>query len=51
MGNLIKKNLHHTMKFATSLLLATSTAALKLRLRDGPYNNLYNYCVDIDGVK
>ena len=37
------------MKFATSLLLATSTAALKLRLREGPNKNLFDYCDEIDG--
>ena len=37
------------MKFATSLLLATSTAALKLRVRDGPYRNLFDFCDELDG--
>ena len=37
------------MKFATSLLLATSTAALKLRLREGPFDTLYDYCDSLDG--
>ena len=41
--NLIKKILHHTMKFATSLLLATSTAALKLRLGAGPFETLFDF--------